>query len=74
MVILGLIGGEVEVRLVKPPFDAKESERVYFDEYEKLGTAHPGQDQLECSRYLAAENSPYAVEVTLKKRLQSRGI
>ncbi len=41
MVFLGPSGSEIDVRLVKPPFDATECARVYFDEYEELGTPHP---------------------------------
>jgi hypothetical protein len=67
MVFLGLQGAEIEVRLVKPPFDAEESARVYFDEYEKLGTPHPEKFSHECTRYIIPENAAYAVEITLKK-------
>lgn len=67
MVFLGPQGAEIEVRLVKPPFDAEESARVYFDEYEKLGTPHPEKLSHECTRYIIPENTAYAVEITLKK-------
>jgi hypothetical protein len=67
MVFLGPQGAEIEVRLVKPPFDAKESARVYFDEYEKLGTPHPEKLSRECTRYIIPENTAYAIEITLKK-------
>jgi hypothetical protein len=59
--------GEIEVRLVKPPFDIVESSRVYFDEYEKLGTPHPEKLSYESTRYIAPENTHYAIELTLKK-------
>lgn len=67
MVFLGQPGSEIEVRLVKPPFDAPESARVYFDEYEKLGTPHPEKIRTECTRYIVPENTTYAIEITLKK-------
>jgi hypothetical protein len=67
MVFLGPPTAEIEIRLVKPPFDALESARVYFDEYEKLGTPHPEKLTCECTRYIVPENTAYAVEITLKK-------
>lgn len=67
MVFLGPPGGEIEVRLVKPPFDVVESSRVYFDEYEKLGTPHPEKLIYESTRYIVPENTHYAIELTLKK-------
>jgi hypothetical protein len=65
MVVLGPADGQIEVRLVKPPFDA--TEPIYFDEFEKLGTAHPEKLRYESLRYIASENTAYAIEVTLKK-------
>jgi hypothetical protein len=65
MVFLGPAGGQIEVRLVKPPFDA--TERIYFDEYEELGKPHPEKLSYESFRYIASENTTYAIEVTLKK-------
>jgi hypothetical protein len=67
MVFLGPPGGEIEVRLVKPPFDAVESARIYFDEYEKLGTPHAETLSYESTRYIIPENTHYAIELTLKK-------
>ena len=67
MVFLGPKGAEIEVRLVKPPFDAEESARVYFDEYEKLGTPHSVRFSHECTRYIIPDNTAYAIEITLKK-------
>jgi hypothetical protein len=67
MVFLGPQGAEIEVRLVKPPFDAEESARAYFDEYEKLGSPHPEKLSHECTRYIIPENTAYAIEITLKK-------
>jgi hypothetical protein len=67
MVFLGPPGGEIEVRLVKPPFDAVESARIYFDEYEKLGTPHAENLSYKSTRYIVPENTQYAIELTLKK-------
>ena len=67
MVFLGPPGGEIEVRLVKPPFDVVESARVYFDEYEKLGKAHLESMGYQSTRYIVPENTHYAIELTLKK-------
>jgi hypothetical protein len=68
MVFLGPPGGEIEVRLVKPPFDAVESARIYFDEFQKLGTPHAEKLSYESTRYIVPENTHYAIELTLKKR------
>jgi hypothetical protein len=65
MVVLGPADGQIEVRLVKAPFDAPEP--VYFDEYEKLGTPHPEKLTYENSRYIASEDTAYTIEVTLKE-------
>jgi hypothetical protein len=51
MVFLGPQGAELEVCLMKPPFDAEESEKL----------SH------ECTRYIIPENTAYAIEITLKK-------
>jgi hypothetical protein len=67
MVFLCPQGAEIEVRLVKPPFDAEESARVYFDEYEQLGEPHPEKLSHECTRYIIPENTVYALGITLKK-------
>ena len=67
MAFLGPPGGEIEIRLVKPPFDAVESARIYFDEYEKLGTPHAEKLSYESTRYIIPENTSYAIELTLKK-------
>jgi hypothetical protein len=63
MAILGKPGNQIEVRLAKPPFDT--SEPVYFDEYEKL--SDEPQTVFRCVRYIAAEESEYAIDITLKK-------
>jgi len=67
MVFLGAKGGEIDIRLVKPPFDVNESARVYIDEYEMLGTPYPEKGIFESYRYIASEDTMYAIEVTLKK-------
>jgi hypothetical protein len=67
MGFLGPPGGEIEVRLVKPPFDAAEAARVYFDEYEKLGTPHAEKLSYESTRYIVPESTHYAIELTFKK-------
>ncbi|EKD16443.1 uncharacterized protein L3040_008543 [Drepanopeziza brunnea f. sp. 'multigermtubi'] len=68
MAILGGPDGMIEVRLVKLPFDA--AARVYFDEYEKLGDPYPPNPCYECTRFIAPENGPYGIEITLKKGLK----
>ena len=67
MVFLGPPGAKMEVRLVKPPFDAMESGRIYFDEYEKFGTPHAEKLSYESTRYIIPENTHYAIELTPKK-------
>jgi len=67
MVFLGPPRGEIEVRLVKPPFDAVESARIYFDEYEKLGTPRAEKLSYKSTRYIVPEHTSYAIELTLKK-------
>jgi hypothetical protein len=67
MVFLGPKDAQIEVRLVKPPFEATDSDRVYIDEYEQLGTPHREKGLFECHRYIASEDTKYAIEVTLRK-------
>ncbi|KAN0102756.1 hypothetical protein V8E51_011069 [Hyaloscypha variabilis] len=67
MVFLGPKDAQIEVRLVKPPFEATDSDRVYIDEYEQLGTPHREKGLFECHRYIASEDTKYSIEVTLKK-------
>ncbi|KAE9374203.1 hypothetical protein N431DRAFT_532970 [Stipitochalara longipes BDJ] len=67
MVFLGPKDGQIEVRLVKPPFDAADTDRVYIDEYEKLGTPHQEKGSFEYYRYTASKDTTYGIEITLKK-------
>jgi hypothetical protein len=67
MVFLGPPGGEIEVRLVKPPFDAVDSARIYFDEYMELGTPHSLELNKLALRYVVPEDTTYAIEITLRK-------
>src|ERR1700748_2718336 len=67
MVFLGPKGAEIEIRLVKPPFDVDESARVYIAEYEMLGMPYREKGSCECYQYIASEDTTYAIEITLKK-------
>jgi hypothetical protein len=63
MAILKDKGGEIEVRILKPPFDSAEPE--FFDEYAYLGVRETGKR--ECTRYISPETLHYAIHVTFKK-------
>jgi hypothetical protein len=63
MAILKDKGGEIEVRIMKPPFDAAEPD--FFDEYANLGVRDARLK--ECTRYIAPESLTYAIHVTFKK-------
>jgi hypothetical protein len=67
MVFLGPKDAQIEVHLVKPPFEATDSDLVYIDEYEQLGTPHREKGLFEGHRYIASEDTKYAIEVNLKK-------
>jgi len=64
MVALKCGSGTIEVRLLKPPFDAKTS--VAFDEHASLILREP-ELQASCTRYIIPETTTYAIEITIKK-------
>jgi len=54
--------GEIEVRIMKPPFDAVEPE--FFDEYVDLGVRYTGRNA--CTRYITPESQTYAIFIIVK--------
>jgi hypothetical protein len=62
MVLLKDRAGEIEIRIMKPPFDAADPE--FFDEYANLGVRDPGRNA--CTRYITPESQTYAIHVVVK--------